>query len=730
MRVLVTRPSEDAEPLASELQARGHIPVLCPMLRVRLLSSTPPDLTDVQAVLFTSANGVRAFAETCDRRDLPVLAVGEATAETARGFGFRGVEAAGGDVVALARLVRTRLAPYDGALFHAAGSVTAGDLKGMLEADGFTVRRVAMYEAAAVTALPADAKSAIEKGRIDTVLFFSPRTAKTFVTLVAGTNLATACKDMTAVCLSQAVANAVTRLPWHSVRVAERPERAALLRSLEALPADTTKDTMSDETPKGQTPKDRDDDRAAETPAQKVVTAFGGIRPMAHKLGIAVSTVQGWKNRGMIPESRHNEIEQAAKKHGVALDPDLLRAAGEEPPGEAGADAASRGEAEREHAAAAEAVAATTADTAQDETGAASSEPAAGGETPERQPPPPPPPPRDSERSGSGGWMPGMLLGAAIVLIAVGGTVVTRDAWLPVITGVEPERPAEMEEEIARIDALERQLRRVEEQQTEPAEVAEVMEAMAAMRERLETATQRLDSGSERIDQLAERVDAAGERADSLADQMDTLTETQRDLAEAQRDVVDPEDLRRAAREVAGRQVAQTLAVSELREALRSATPFETELEMAQRVVEPDSELADLLDELAPYAETGIPTEEQLVARFDPAANDAMARAAEDAGHGWVGGVLRRLTDAVSVRPVGEQPGEATGAVLARAESRLEAGNLQGAIATLEELDGGAREAMEPWLEQARGRLMAEDTLSAVSAQMIDMLTQADRDGA
>ena len=61
-------------------------------------------------------------------------------------------------------------------------------------------------------------------------------------------------------------------------------------------------------------------------PAQAVIAAFGGIRPMAHKLGVAVSTVQGWKERRTIPRSRHAEILVAAQAQGIALDPSLLAA--------------------------------------------------------------------------------------------------------------------------------------------------------------------------------------------------------------------------------------------------------------------------------------------------------------------------------------------------------------------------------------------------------------------
>ena len=34
---------------------------------------------------------------------------------------------------------------------------------------------------------------------------------------------------------------------------------------------------------------------------EMVISAFGGVRPMASRLGIAATTIQGWKSRKNIP---------------------------------------------------------------------------------------------------------------------------------------------------------------------------------------------------------------------------------------------------------------------------------------------------------------------------------------------------------------------------------------------------------------------------------------------
>jgi len=132
MQIVVTRPSEDAEPLAAALRDMGVEPVLEPLMFIENIDGAALDLTSYQALLITSANGVRALATRSATRDTRILAVGDASAQAARQAGFQNVESSEGNVKTLARLASDRLLGSDGPLLHAAGTRVAGDLAGLL----------------------------------------------------------------------------------------------------------------------------------------------------------------------------------------------------------------------------------------------------------------------------------------------------------------------------------------------------------------------------------------------------------------------------------------------------------------------------------------------------------------------------------------------------------------------------------------------------------------------
>jgi len=232
VRLLVTRPSGDAEALADQLEAMGHQVLAEPMLRIRPIPGASVDLDGVAGLLLTSANGARMLAAITERRDLPVYAVGAQTAAAARDAEFLSVESAEGDAAALVELVHARHRPGDGTLLHAAGAERAGDLAGALAARGYDIRTKILYESVPAATLSEPTRMALAAGLIDGVLLFSPRSAETFAALLHRAGLAMAARRIVAYCLSPAVAKGLGAAVFHAVHIAPSPNRPALLALL------------------------------------------------------------------------------------------------------------------------------------------------------------------------------------------------------------------------------------------------------------------------------------------------------------------------------------------------------------------------------------------------------------------------------------------------------------------------------------------------------------------
>jgi uroporphyrinogen-III synthase len=229
MHVLITRPREDGEETARQLALRGHRGLVAPLLRVRFLDGPEAALEDVQAILATSANGVRALARRTARRDIALFAVGPQTASQAQILGFQSVKSADGDAAALALAASRWAEPGRGALLHVAGEGNDGALVKNLP--GFTVRKEIFYAVEAVEKMPEAAADALRRGALDAALFYSPRSAEVFRDCVRAEGLPVV--ELFAACISPTAAAALAPLILREVRAAARPNQAALLALLD-----------------------------------------------------------------------------------------------------------------------------------------------------------------------------------------------------------------------------------------------------------------------------------------------------------------------------------------------------------------------------------------------------------------------------------------------------------------------------------------------------------------
>ena len=88
MRVIVTRPQAQAEPLLKALHAEGFEPIACPVIATEPIDDGPIDATGYDWVIVTSANGAAELG-TRHTGSLPrVAAVGELTAVALEAHGI------------------------------------------------------------------------------------------------------------------------------------------------------------------------------------------------------------------------------------------------------------------------------------------------------------------------------------------------------------------------------------------------------------------------------------------------------------------------------------------------------------------------------------------------------------------------------------------------------------------------------------------------------------------
>jgi uroporphyrinogen-III synthase len=655
MRALITRPKEDSAAIAERLEELGIEPVIEPLMTVEPVADPEIDLDGVQAILLTSRNGVRAFAGATGRRDIAVYAVGDSTAELARDSGFETVDSAGGDSDSLAELVRQRLKPEDGALLHAAGAPVAGDLAGVLSADGFDVRRREVYAARPVAALSVAACGLLSEGGIDLVLFFSPRTAQIFVGLVNQAGLAETCANITAVCLSRAVAHSVRPLGWREIYVAEQPNLSSMIEVAASAGADAAPE---------QDQAQAEAKNAVPDPPPLSAPSGSAAQGNQQPWGAGAEQVRTKSRFGLWAAGVAAVVVIAG---GIYFWPQL----------------------------------------------SARFDPQAGV-----------PVAADSVATGVLRELRGRIdrLDKAVTSL--------RSGPLARLEAASGKTAAELPRIATRLDAAERARAEAGRARAEAGNVAATTAALTARIDSLEkTVTQFSAVLTARLGGLDTRLSGlASGAADGVTGNAELRTENDRlkaALAAVSRRI---ETLEKAAAQPAptpapARGSALVLAIGQLRDALGKAGPFTATIESLRAVGGDDPVVSSALQVLGPLAATGVPTKDRLVATFDAAAAGAARAALVPAGSGWINRTVQRLASVVSIRREGaEVEGESAHAVLARAEARLAAGDLEGADKALSGLAEEPAAAMAAWRQDAAARIAADGVLDRLSRHAVQLL--------
>ena len=234
MRVLVTRPLPDGERTAATLRARGYDVLVAPLMQVKPIAA---DLSgNWSAVIISSANAVRALdaAQLASLAKLPLLAVGQRSADAAREAGFANVRSANGDAGDLIRLVASQ-ADKSATYLYIAGEDRAADVEGELGKRGIKARTLIVYKNVTLD-YPPELADALRNRKIDIALHFSRRSAENYVNGAKAAGLEQMAWALRHFCLSAQVAEPLRAAGVGQISVAPAPNEAALLAILPPPP--------------------------------------------------------------------------------------------------------------------------------------------------------------------------------------------------------------------------------------------------------------------------------------------------------------------------------------------------------------------------------------------------------------------------------------------------------------------------------------------------------------
>ena len=454
-------------------------------------------------------------------------------------------------------------------------------------------------------------------------------------------------------------------------------------------------------------------------PAGAIIAAFGGIRPMSTKLGTPVSTVQGWKQRDRIPAGRMAEIRQISAVNDIGLlessetidlGPGSLSSVSE-PDQESDTPTPSASPAEANMPA----IEVLTARPGGTSIGVAAV--------------------ALLVAVGAAGWMWWSTGG-----LGAGGGINTRVSTLEgQITGLADgiSDPGKRDREMLsqQMEAVRAKVEKITPTDVDAslsplredlAQLSEELSAMAnqagngvdlALVERLaaveaglrnvsQLAGRNMQAMSSGIVELDIRFKGLQTRITGLSARLDGMTQT----ATRQGDT-------------ATSAIALTLSVSQLRRAIIRGQHYENILISISEVYSDDLAVVALVETLMSSATTGVSTRDDLLFGFPEAATAILDTSPPDAKNDIVDQILDRARRVVRVRRVGvNAPVDSIDGRVARAELRLEVGNVAGAVEILGELSEETQAAAQPWLTLAKARIKAVAALETLEQLALERL--------
>ena len=500
-------------------------------------------------------------------------------------------------------------------------------------------------------------------------------------------------------------------------------------------------------------------DKNAMNNANEIIERFGGIRPMAAKINAPVTTVQGWKKRGVIPGTRREQILNAAAENNIDLS-DLANSssvANENSEPVVKKQKESVEKTPQRHT--------NTQDVRPTVTAQPSVKKGSGSNNDVLM--------AAIEESNRKTMAASAWICTGLILLAI--AVAAFLLWPSMkensdILDAQSSKLVELEDEVQDVSERTSFIKnlvpqdiqeKVNNLQVQAANIQNTVEQLSEQASDISSGVLGADAGpiSERLKVLEEKMaELSGgdnnfgdlisrirsleesvpgqEKLKNSVDELramvenkDAETSINEELAEAQGEEggalsdtlegVSGNDLKAA---------AMLITFSQLRDSLNREEPFEDDLVLLEKLAgEKNPELQAAIDRLAPHADDGVLTASGLSGEFKGLAGDIVVSSLKGEDISFKEKAKARIGNLLQVEKEGELvTGTETQMTVSKAQKMLDEGDIQGAITELQKLDGEAAQTAQPFIEQAQVSLLAEkvqemlgnDILNKISGQL------------
>jgi len=164
---------------------------------------------------------------------------------------------------------------------------------------------------------------------------------------------------------------------------------------------------------------------------------------------------------------------------------------------------------------------------------------------------------------------------------------------------------------------------------------------------------------------------------------------------------------------------AMLIVLNEFRDNVYSGNSYESDLRVIKRLAGDDPELSESLNKLAPYAESGIISKDTLTKEFKSLAQEIVLAKIKGEDAQIKERAMLRFNELAAEAKNKKLAAGDEASIVANAQAMLEQGDVKGAVASLQQLEGPSAQSASSWIENASGSMAAADSSEYIIKELV-----------